>query len=192
VNVDPHLYIEAESVISFAGPAAEERATRGSGPGWRKFLPRHPVVCFHEAGHAVIARALNFQVYEISVIQNPERGCDGFVSAGISPDPPPFREEAETDMTAGVKHAALAAPCRGWKSALKSARTMRARARALVEENWHVICALAAELERKGALDRAAIDSFFELRTGRRAAAAVSPSPPRSGEVCTMKGDLSA
>ncbi len=159
---DYRKFCEGRLAISLAGNIAMERATRGSGPGWRRLRSDKELTAFHEAGHAVVATATEFFVQRVYVVQSPEpRMPLGVCVSTFVPDYQP-RSDVQTPVLRDTKIAgglcwALGGDAPTWKSALAVYRAFRGKVRQMVDQHWLAIIDLAEEIERRGDLNRAEV-----------------------------------
>lgn len=156
---DPRTRLEKIVIISLAGRIAERRAAlEGQSSGMR--------LAIHEAAHAAVAHELADTVYEVSVVE--ERSVPvgrshlgGYCRHGVASEDPGadrqrWRDDGlETDRRNAVKLCWLLAPGDpGWKSDLRYIRTLREKARNLVNAYWSKIIALAGALEMRRKLSQ--------------------------------------
>jgi hypothetical protein len=156
--------VEASILISLAGKAAERRSLQGSDPGWRRLRSAEELIAFHEAGHAVVARAVGWHTYEINMRpdngQRVETGAVvlAYCSSGFTADPPPSNLQSGSPAAAKGsrnlwsdrhKAAYFALLEKGdWRRAYRYLSELRLIADALVDANWLQVRCLAQELER--------------------------------------------
>lgn len=167
---------EASVVVCLAGNAAERRALQGSAPGWRRWRTPEEMRAHHEAGHAIAEVARGCYPWKLSIIANKSVriGKSGFLggysSAGITPEPPgpiklPARMDCDLRQAArACQMLSLCEPPYGWRGAVRAAHRLQARTRDLVEQHWHLIAALAAELVWHQELDRIQIERILQHR----------------------------
>jgi hypothetical protein len=156
----------AEAVTCLAGPLAEKRALRGSGPGWVRSRTWEERVAYHEAGHAVAAAACRLYVHSVSIIPDEDSGgrCLSSRSAEL-PDGPekklPPKKRRDHHKAACYAWLLTSFDDRPqWKSALATVRVLRRRTEEILERHWFVVMAVANALEHRKELDRAEIESL--------------------------------
>jgi hypothetical protein len=169
---DPRSQFEASAIISLAGPAAVRWALREKSGGWR-WAPASDdqVRAIHEAGHVAAALAFGHFVFGASIVLHPEVKIGpgfqgGLVRHGIRPESEykPSGEPLISDRQSAARVAWLLADSPlSWKSVLRCVRTLQARARVLVQENWETIQVVAGELERHKELDQDRIESILGI-----------------------------
>lgn len=180
--------IEREVIVALAGSASARRSLRGGAPGWTRFRSSGELVALHEAGHAVIARAVGLHVQSATIIPRPVDSGMIFGSviisrqASASNDPP---DEGSSDLcllissaaadgndlTQAVRNASILVPFTKprWRQILATVRRLRAIADELIDSNWPAIEALGAELGRQGTLSGSACAGTVDRCMGRRA-----------------------
>jgi Zn-dependent protease with chaperone function len=176
VDSDYRTYCEGRLAIALAGGLASERSLQGSGPGWRRLRSQKELVSFHEAGHALVASAMDFSVHTVFIIPVSEPGgVEGFAGACVSgfasDDSPKAPQMHPRDMVRDSRTAAKlcldlawldtlsvkAGTSATWKDALGYYRKAKARAREIINRHWFALIALAEGLERRGNLNRAEV-----------------------------------
>lgn len=154
-NEPGRAWAEKRVIIALAGSIAQRRAHQGSAAGWKRMLSPEQSTCFHEAGHAVVAHALGWHAYELTLEPDPaltvETGASvsAYCSTGTKPECPGGAKTTGV-MNSDRRTAAMFCVVIGgdWKGALRCLRALRATAAELVERNWLSIGYLAFELER--------------------------------------------
>jgi hypothetical protein len=159
---------EEDAVIDLAGRAAQRRAQRPDAEGWCRWPSLHESVCFHEAGHAIVAAALGrFPQWAIAAKPEISRGrvvFNGRAHIGNSPEQgaetvPTLEGNAllESDFTKAARFCKFMSE-RGWLSYM---RTLYQRADAILEAHWPAVKILAIELREKGTVHRPDIEDIM-------------------------------
>jgi hypothetical protein len=168
MTTETERVVFSKAVVSMAGPLAEKRALRGSGPGWVVQVTTERRIAVHEAGHAVLATVTGLYAHRVTVV--PDAYSLGHCLVSSSPDTPEEPSEVRTDLDQvcrfawALTHFDPAIP--RWKAVLATARRIRSTAAQFVECHWFEIQALASELERNQHLDRNQIEDCVPNRTG--------------------------
>lgn len=168
-------WAERTVIIAAAGRVGERRARQGGAPGWHQFRTGQESVAIHEASHAVVAAHFGQQIYELSMVPNEletkssSRSVQShrslaFCCYGAAPFRPMNAEVAggiRSDRTV-IAELGVALGDFNWRGGLRCIRSLKARTTELVEQNWELICGLAAELRCSGQLDQAQIAVILE------------------------------
>jgi hypothetical protein len=171
-GVDGRAWAERQVVIALSGPAAERISREGSAPGWNRCLSQQRLKEFHESGHLVCAMAAGNTVYRAIRVGRNNSYLGGFVDHGSNPtktgpvaEPVSLRVEAgslECDLHKAVRLCALLAGAHAdWRSVLRIARELRARAEALIRANWQHVAIASVALRDRKTLDQAEIEQLF-------------------------------
>lgn len=161
----------ADEVIgALAGPAAARRCLHGGEPGWRRVRSTASIVAHHEAGHAIAAAFAGFCPIHLDLVETLGRGgvCVR-ARPGVEVPPDRLREwlavRAENDYRRATTLCTLLAGASGWRAVLHVTRQLQRQAEALVDAHWLHVTALAAELERRGEMNRQEIEGFLPRTT---------------------------
>jgi hypothetical protein len=170
--------IEDRIVVALAGKAAERRANKRDAAGFRPYWERVDLFAIHESGHVCAAIALGQCAQSVTIDKGECRNqvfTDGTNSRGFAVLGPPASPESaspemgrtegrsgqETDERAAAGMAYVLSTT-GWRGALVIIHEMRTRADILIDGEWQKVTSLAAELRRRGTLNRREILDVLE------------------------------
>lgn len=159
-----------------AGDRGVQRARRGSEPVWERWLSRDEVRSFHEVGHAVVACAVGFIVYEISIVERRDirvgtgysDGVTAYSDAEERPPQRPYTEAASDEEQLRPLLYCLAGAVE--ENVPRTRQLLEDEVDAILEANWLRICTCASELCREKTLRQARIKELLSSATNPRTA----------------------
>ena len=163
------MHVKEHIVIDLAGHAAVCRERSPRPGGWVRVITTRQVDAFHEAGHVVAGAAVGLFpqwaiIGELRTSGGTVRGA-AFITRLPEQDAgrPTLEGIIPSDFARATQLCQLMIGEQGW---LAYMRSLWLQADAILEAHWEAVEVMAKELDRKGELDKAAIQDIFQAFHG--------------------------